>query len=728
MQHRSLQQAHKIIGAVAMISCLGVVAANAVPIVPGATVLVPGTSSAARPELAGTIVRDESIPFQITSSTGAVLASGIVQDRVIRETTAGSLDFYVHVTNKASSTANLTLVTRSDFGPVLTDVDWRSDGGGTKAPLTAWRSPTADTVGFSFSSPNNQVTPGADTRFSLIKTNARSYVVTGVTTIQAVLPTGAVAGTARVVTATPYRGTAAATYHIFTLGTPDLTTSQVAGFARRRGLIAGGGNTDTRQQTFVDGDGSVRIISDFSDGRLIFAPNLALATGAAPDPRAASKNALDYLQEVALLPAVRIGSLEPSDIVTTARGTGEAVGANPKGTDVLRTVNIIHRADGLRIDGPYSLLSVDLSSAGPVGVTRTMRPLAYDTAKVDWKPYSDAAAEFSRKLGELIGLLRKTDPKVTYKLMNYDLAYVEQGLKFVQPAYRFQVEFRSSEGALSGQTFVIPASNTPPEVINDAPINQNPATEPALRGAIAHIGSGASPIDYGIYVVRGDDRFLDDAWRFHTNLDAANSILTPVGYKPVHFNQYFKDYPWLWENWPAGGIGDNSANFVGKNQVVLYEGHGAPWLATTYSNNADLIDYRTLPGYGGNNGKNGKTAFIIWHTCDSIPAPGDPHANYYQSPAGPFDIWFGVFKGLRGTYGARTTVGIYNNAGPAFAFAAGLGMPNLNAWFNANNAGGHSGGWNYGSAVILAGHENDRIYDNAAGPSAGALTMWWQHP
>ncbi|BDI33009.1 hypothetical protein CCAX7_50600 [Capsulimonas corticalis] len=738
MQHRSLPQAHKIIGVAAVISCFGMIAAHAAPIGPGSTVLVPGTNSTVRPELAGTVIRDTNIPFQIVGPGGAIVASGTVQDRVVRETVSGSLDFYVHVTNDASSTANLILVTRSDFGPATTDVDWRNDGVGVNAPQVTWRSTMADTLGFVFSSPNSQVHPGADTRFAMIKTNARSYVLSGVTTIQAVFPTGAVAGTARVVTAAPSPITAAATYHIFQLAGPDLNSSLVNKFATLQKLTPSGANRDSRSQVFVDGDGSVRVISDLSDGRFVFEPNLALTTDKAPDPRGVVKNALSFLQQYELLPAVRTGVLLDGEVVTTATGAAAKAGDKPVGQDVMRTVNFFRQVDGLRVVGPYSLLSVDLGGKGAIGAVRTIRPINYDAMHVDWKPYSQAAGEFSRELGALIGLLRRSDPKVQYRLVNFDFVYLEQGLKYVQPVYRFQVEFRTGDGEASGQTFVIPASNASPEAINNTPINDNPVTEPvSTRASVASDflnpspNGGASTLDYGVYVVRGDNRFLQDAWGFHTNLDTSNAVSSILGFgwhQPVNFNQYYWDHPWLWENDPADGVADNSRYYVGQNHVVLYEGHGAPWLSTTYSNNGDLIDYRTLPGYGAHNGTNGKTAYVIWHTCDSIPAPGDAYGNFYQSPAGPFDVWFNVFQGLRGTYGARTTVGIYNNAGPSFAWLAGLGIPNLNAWFSANTSAGHSGGWNYASAVILSGHENDRIYDNAAGPSAGSLTMWWQHP
>ena len=60
----------------------------------------------------------------------------------------------------------------------------------------------------------------------------------------------------------------------------------------------------------------------------------------------------------------------------------------------------------------------------------------------------------------------------------------------------------------------------------------------------------------------------------------------------------------------------------------------------------------------------------------------------------------------------------------------GFGAQNLSAWFSECNANvfGHNGGWNYGSAVLIAGHEGDTIYDTCPLPPPGTLTIWWQHP
>ena len=94
---------------------------------------LPGTTAAARPELAGTVLSDVDTPFTLGS------ISGVVQNRVVRETLSGTLDFYWRVILDPSPTAGgITAFRLGDFGYAnLTDADYRIDGLGTDAATTA---------------------------------------------------------------------------------------------------------------------------------------------------------------------------------------------------------------------------------------------------------------------------------------------------------------------------------------------------------------------------------------------------------------------------------------------------------------------------------------------------------------------------------------------------------------------------------------------------------------
>jgi len=94
-----------------------------------------GTTFAARPELGGTVLADELQAF----SFGALNISGTVQNRVVRETVAGTLDFYWRIKIDPGSTGGGVSAFRlGQFGySNLTDADFRTDGLGVVGPDTA---------------------------------------------------------------------------------------------------------------------------------------------------------------------------------------------------------------------------------------------------------------------------------------------------------------------------------------------------------------------------------------------------------------------------------------------------------------------------------------------------------------------------------------------------------------------------------------------------------------
>lgn len=91
-----------------------------------------GTTSAARPELAGLVLEDVLQPFSIPAAG----ITGWVQNRVVKETVSGTLDFYWRVTVDPTSNGSVSAFRLGDFGVAnLTDADWRIDGLGSAAPF-----------------------------------------------------------------------------------------------------------------------------------------------------------------------------------------------------------------------------------------------------------------------------------------------------------------------------------------------------------------------------------------------------------------------------------------------------------------------------------------------------------------------------------------------------------------------------------------------------------------
>jgi hypothetical protein len=61
----------------------------------GATIALPATTAAEEPDLAGTVIHDAVIPFQVTDpSHTKVLCEGQLQDRAVRSTATHDLHFY----------------------------------------------------------------------------------------------------------------------------------------------------------------------------------------------------------------------------------------------------------------------------------------------------------------------------------------------------------------------------------------------------------------------------------------------------------------------------------------------------------------------------------------------------------------------------------------------------------------------------------------------------------
>ena len=100
---------------------------------PFADTPISGTTVAARPELAGTVLVDTLQSY----SFGSV--SGEVQNRVVREDGTGTLDFYWRILPDANTAGGgITAFRIGDFGYAsLTDADWAIDGLGAVAPTTA---------------------------------------------------------------------------------------------------------------------------------------------------------------------------------------------------------------------------------------------------------------------------------------------------------------------------------------------------------------------------------------------------------------------------------------------------------------------------------------------------------------------------------------------------------------------------------------------------------------
>lgn len=137
-------------------------------------IALPGTSAAAEPGLAGTVVNDTLVPFSVASAT--MPANGTVQVRTVRSAD-GKLSFYWKINNAAASKAQVNALYISGFSKAVYDANWRKDGLGSVAPTKVQGGFAFDfkswLYGFAF---GNAIKPGESSRFFFLRSNAVATV------------------------------------------------------------------------------------------------------------------------------------------------------------------------------------------------------------------------------------------------------------------------------------------------------------------------------------------------------------------------------------------------------------------------------------------------------------------------------------------------------------------------------------------------------------------------
>lgn len=518
----------------------------------------------------------------------------------------------------------------------------------------------------------------------------------------------------------------AATYHFYKQGASPFVIDQATSIARNYNLTPIRSVTGGFSGLYAMGDGSVRL--GFENGGFHFQPDIRGLTAAPLDAPTIQKLGRGFFDKFNLIP--RGTAIIPGQSLLWSACDGSVKQGNGKPRDVLRTQIFNVVLDGMPVVGPRSVLSVTADSQGIVGSEDMLLPAVQLPDVVNVKSLSQIEREFAMQA-------RLHYARGKYTVSNRRLAYYEQGTGFIQPVFLYDTLFTDTNGNQTGDSIVVPLATNPPEAIQDG-CNSNalppihPDSAPTitqanpLEEAFASMGSLQAPSAIvGQYIVREDDDcWLADAQAFWSTLNFGRNS-TPW-HPTITRRDYWWDYPWCWET--ALGVPDNSPYFVNQDNLVQIEGHGAPWDITTYKNYGDRIDLTQIAGYGANR-LNGKTAWCIWQSCDVVPVPGDGYGGNFTHGSA-FDVWWTIFKGMRGNFGYRTTMGICNGVGSNYGLLCGLGFPMVSSWLNctASNPQGHPSGWNYGSCVIVSGHEADTFYNNSGVPNPSSLTMWWIHP
>jgi len=154
------------------------------PLPTGATIPLPATTAAAEPDLAGTVVQDNVISFQIQNAAHTqVLCAGQLQNRVVRSTATQDMHFYYRFLPTVHRPEPRALVTHIERIETVffSGVDplraaFRTDGLGVIPPNQV-RRPYDNDVWFVFNSPG--LTCGEGTRFFFVKTSGRGFKTVG---------------------------------------------------------------------------------------------------------------------------------------------------------------------------------------------------------------------------------------------------------------------------------------------------------------------------------------------------------------------------------------------------------------------------------------------------------------------------------------------------------------------------------------------------------------------
>ena len=114
---------------------------GAVTLLPGDSVPLFGTTTAAQPDIGGPVLVTQSANFQQTDGTGNVLFSGTIEQRVRNYPLGGSgllIDYQITNFIDNGGGFRITALRTNDYFDFMLDVDYRLDEMGDVAPSTAF--------------------------------------------------------------------------------------------------------------------------------------------------------------------------------------------------------------------------------------------------------------------------------------------------------------------------------------------------------------------------------------------------------------------------------------------------------------------------------------------------------------------------------------------------------------------------------------------------------------
>ena len=525
---------------------------------------------------------------------------------------------------------------------------------------------------------------------------------------------------------------AQAAYHFYQLGTSRLTNTTATTLAQHFGIVSLSRSIIVPNviSTFGNPIGTVNKVPLVRMGlvtdslkrnmTLFLQPRLDTTLSKALPLATAATKATAFINLHSLVPDSTFSVNEQ------ATWTAQSASPNKSGSsiDINRVISFRRKLDGLPVYGPSSHCLVHVGATDVTGFSVNVRPVSLLTQVPVLKTQSQIDQEFELATQHYVG--------ATATVLQKKLIYFEQGKNAVQPAwlYDVQVTGTGANPVRFADAIVVPLAVNSPEFVSPRSIDASSpifASEPSARVTASESYTpmtASTTIQVGEYILRNDnDGWLTDAKNFWANLSANASFVN------CNRRHYYWNKPWLWENYTP--YTQQSLSYGGKDHFILIEGHGAPWLFSTYKDYGDYeaVHLNQMPGFGYYQNTGEITAYIEFQGCDIVPEPGHAFGGDFTSGSA-WDVWWHLFKGLHACVGYRTLMHIWNGVSAPFATKLAMGCPVTTSWLEATNSGyfGHSGGLDYGNVVYVTGHAADTIKDVTPLPSPGSLSMVWCHP
>lgn len=176
----------------ATVAWLAAIAAQAVPLAPGGSVFLPGTTLADRPDLAGPDLQNDPLELRVGHPVfpEGLAAGWSVRQQVLRSDVTGTLVFSTQLIWAFNITPGDFLVDAlwlDGWGDAVTDVDYRTDLAGDRGPSFASRTDDGRRLdlgfGFPLFSGNATGEPHENSMPIVVATNATAFANTGTFTV-----------------------------------------------------------------------------------------------------------------------------------------------------------------------------------------------------------------------------------------------------------------------------------------------------------------------------------------------------------------------------------------------------------------------------------------------------------------------------------------------------------------------------------------------------------------